>query len=373
MSAFDSLVWPFFSGLAVSLGAAMAIWVTRRRHGAFSNDGTRDPISAVARRRPEPGASVTPRIGGLAVYAGYWAAAAASPPPVRELMAAVGAAAAPAFLAGAAEDVTRKVAPALRLAASMLAALAFCLLTGYAVARVQIGFLDGFMAYAPVSVAVTVLAVSWMTQAMNIVDGLHGLAAGSGILFLTAFAAIAVSAGDRDMAVFCFVVCGALLGFLVVNFPGGHLFLGDGGAYLLGFVVACVAVMLPARNPDLSPWTSVVVLAYPLLEVAFAVVRKLSRGRKPWIPDRLHLHMLVYRRWGKRLARATGSESAGNPAAGMLLWGGPAASLALVAILPLERAWMLFALALLTALYAAVYALAARSRAIAPAAGGRAR
>lgn len=63
-------------------------------------------------------------------------------------------------------------------------------------------------------------------------------------------------------------------------------------------MLACIAVMAPARNPEVSPWISLVVLAYPLLEVGFSFVRKICVGASPFRLDRRHLHMLVYERLG---------------------------------------------------------------------------
>ena len=154
------------------------------------------------------------------------------------------------------------------------------------------------------------------------------------------------------MASFCFVAAGVLAGFLLVNFPSGLVFLGDGGAYLAGFVLAAAAVMVPMRNPEVSPWISLVVLAYPLSETAVAVTRKLRKGRKVYRPDGLHLHMLVYRMLRQGLARKAGNSGrSADPAAGALMWSGSATGLAVVALGPHRGAWPIAALALLAGLY----------------------
>ena len=254
---------------------------------------------------------------------GYWVAASVSPPPVRDLLVIVGGSAAFAFLAGLIEDLTKNAGVAARFAATMLSGLVFCLVTGYAIARLEIPFVDQLMALPIVAIAFTAFAMAGLAHAINIIDGFHGLAAGATIIMLAAFAVVSLGAGDRDMALFCFVAAGVLLGFLLVNFPFGYIFLGGrGGAYFLGFVLAAAAVMVPVRNPDVSPWTSVVILAYPLLETAFSMTRKTRRGGSPYRPDGLHLHMLIYRRFGRKLGRAAGSERVANPATGVLMWGG---------------------------------------------------
>jgi hypothetical protein len=90
---------------------------------------------------------------------------------------------------------------------------------------------------------------------------------------------------------------GATFGFLLVNFPKGRLFLGDGGAYFLGFWVSEVAVLLLVRNPSVSAWQVLAICAYPVIEVLFSIYRrKILRQSSPGSPDGLHLHTLVYRR-----------------------------------------------------------------------------
>ncbi|MFN3598497.1 MAG: glycosyl transferase family 4, partial [Aquificaceae bacterium] len=78
------------------------------------------------------------------------------------------------------------------------------------------------------------------------------------------------------------------------------IFLGDGGAYLVGFLIAEISVLLVKRNPEVSPWFPLLVVAYPVVESLFSIYRrKVLRGRSPGEPDKLHLHTLVYRRLSK--------------------------------------------------------------------------
>lgn len=347
MNLLPELLHSVAAGLTAALAMALAIVATRRWHGAFTGDDRSGPQKFHT--------APTPRIGGVAVYAGLAAAAFAAPTPARELLFAACAGGALCLTAGLAEDITKRVGAGPRLAATFLAGFVFCFMTRYSVTGVEIPPLDAILAVPGVSVACTALAMAGFAHATNIIDGFHGLAAGSAILILAAISGLAIAAGDGGLTFFCLAFIGVLFGFLFVNFPGGHVFLGDGGAYLAGFVVAAAAVMLPERNPEVSPWASLVALAYPLLELIVASGRKRLRGRSPYAPDRLHLHMLVYRRYGKRLAAAFGDGRLANPLAGALMWGGAGASLAAVALAPPEREWQLGALAVLVALYAAVY------------------
>ena len=108
-------------GFAVTAVAGALIVLTQRWHGAFSYDS----MSGAQKFHETP----TPRIGGLALYVGYWAATSAAPPPLRDLMVAVGASAAFALSAGVIEDVTKGVSAAVRLAVTLFSGLVFCLVT----------------------------------------------------------------------------------------------------------------------------------------------------------------------------------------------------------------------------------------------------
>ena len=342
------LVHPAVVGFIVTLLAGAGIVVTKRWHSATTADSETGP-------QKFHDSAATPRIGGLAVLAGYGVAVSVSAPPARDLLLGVGISAGLALLGGLAEDLTKKVHPATRLITTTLAGLTFCLLTGYVVRHVEIVGVDDFLAIPVIALGFTVFAMAGMAHAINMIDGFHGLAAGTAVILLIAFSFVCLKAGDDTLAGFCLTVIGVLAGFAVLNFPFGYIFLGDGGAYFVGIVLAGVAVMVPMRNPGISPWISIVVLAYPLMETAASFIRKIRAGANPFKPDRRHLHMLVYECWGTRIAKAAGVERLANPVTGMLMWSQSVASLMAVALIAPSREWSLLACALLAALYMTAY------------------
>jgi UDP-N-acetylmuramyl pentapeptide phosphotransferase/UDP-N-acetylglucosamine-1-phosphate transferase len=90
---------------------------------------------------------------------------------------------------------------------------------------------------------------------------------------------------------------GAVLGFFVWNFPWGKIFLGDGGAYLLGFLAGLNGVLLVKNHPEVSAWFPLLLLIYPIWEVIFSILRrKFIQNKYPFEPDAIHLHTLIYRR-----------------------------------------------------------------------------
>lgn len=351
MSSLSGLVFPLLLGFAVALGSALGIRFTKRWHGRFSLDSVTGPQKVHS--------APTPRIGGLAVFAGLWAVAAVAPPPLDALLATVCASVAIAFASGLVEDCTGRVPPTVRLVATICAGVAFCFATGYAVTTLDFAWLDAALAVPGIAIAFTAFAIGGMAHAINIVDGFHGLAVGSTIIALAAFALVSLRAGDPDMVGLSLLCIGVHLGFLLVNFPFGHLFLGDGGAYLGGGLLGCISVMVPMRNPEVSPWASFVILAYPVFETLVSIARKALRTGQPFVPDRLHLHSLVYRRWGSRIAETVGNKELANPATGVLMWGGPLLSAALGTLFAFSRDWLLFSCALLLSLYLVVYRRAA--------------
>jgi UDP-N-acetylmuramyl pentapeptide phosphotransferase/UDP-N-acetylglucosamine-1-phosphate transferase len=118
------------------------------------------------------------------------------------------------------------------------------------------GWEETLLDYWPASVCVTVMCVAGMTNAFNLVDGLNGLASAVASTSLIGIGLVSLAHGDQALAVVCWCLLAANLGFLVWNWPLGRLFLGDGGAYLLGISLAWLVVLLPARNPLISPWVS---------------------------------------------------------------------------------------------------------------------
>jgi len=275
----------FEIGLAVSLVCSLLLVATTRWHGRFSLDATR----GIQKFHSVP----TPRIGGLAIMLGLLFAYAFSDPSQQALLGPLLAAAAPAFLFGIAEDMTRRVSVGARLVATMASGVTCWALTGISIDATGISLLDLALAWLPLSVLFTAFAVGGVANAVNIIDGFHGLASGTVIIGLVALGFIALDSDDVELAQLCFTVCAVTLGFFLVNFPFGKLFLGDGGAYLLGFLLAWLSVMLVHRNAQVSPWAPLLTCAYPIFETVFTIARRLWCRRHPGRPDSCHLHSLV--------------------------------------------------------------------------------
>ncbi|MGB5082780.1 MAG: glycosyltransferase [Burkholderiales bacterium] len=241
----------------------------------------------------------TPRIGGVGLMIGLLVAGAALPAMERggpgELFGYLLFASLPAFLGGITEDVTKRVSVPARLALTMLAAAAGAWLLGAIIPRLDVPGFDALLRWTPFAVAFTIFAAGGVANAINIIDGYNGLAAGHAVIVLAALAFVSARVGDSFLFAAALAMIGALLGFFVWNYPRGKIFLGDGGAYLLGFWMAELSVLLVARHPEVSPWFPMLLLVFPIWETLFSMYRrKIVLGLSPGQPDRFHMHQVLY-------------------------------------------------------------------------------
>ncbi len=310
------------AGIA-SFAICLGIVLTKGWHGQH----TLDSEAGVQKIHDEP----TPRIGGLAILIGLAVSLFFTPHEVTALLGPMLLAALPAFFAGVIEDLTKRGRVTERLFATFSSGVLAWWLTGYSLTRIGLPGLDTLLAFIPVSVLFTAFAVGGVANAVNIIDGLNGLAGATILVLLAALSLMSFLSGDAEMAKICFIVGGATFGFLLVNYPSGKIFLGDGGAYLLGFLLGWLAVMVAMRNPGISPWAPLLACGYPVFEVLFSMARRRARTLKLGHPDRLHLHSLV---WSRVTRKWLGDKSAVVQNAAvcplMLLYASIPATLALV-------------------------------------------
>ena len=283
-----SLAWAF----AVSLMTALLTVLTQRWHLQWTGD---HPQMGVQKVHTTP----RPRVGGIAVWAGVtaglaqliWSGSPLTPFAVLSTIAAL-----PVFLMGLVEDIQKSTSTSARFWAAIASALLAWWLTGIALNRLDITIVDGWLTWLPAAIALSCLASAGLTNAVNIIDGQHGLAIGSGLISLLGLAYIAHSQLDPSLAVSIWIVCAALGGLFLVNYPSGRIFLGDAGAYLLGYLLAWFAIALVVRNPSVSAWSVLVICGYPVIETVYSMFRRVRRKSRLDSPDRAHLHSLIKRK-----------------------------------------------------------------------------
>jgi UDP-GlcNAc:undecaprenyl-phosphate GlcNAc-1-phosphate transferase len=239
-----------------------------------------------------------PRLGGLALGAGIFAAiglVVVVVPEARELVGTRGARLASLLvgasilgLVGFLDDV-RGLGARSKLLAQIIAGL-----VAFAGGN-QFRFFEGAIVGSPVGVALNLIAtVVWVvaiTNAMNLIDGLDGLATGITTISVTALGVISLAHGHPATALLSAAVAGGALGFLPYNIHPARIFLGDSGSFLLGYLLAIISMQGLQEHP---PWSTVVVLFFlftvPLLDTTLAIVRRALRGQDLFAADGNHIH-----------------------------------------------------------------------------------
>jgi UDP-N-acetylmuramyl pentapeptide phosphotransferase/UDP-N-acetylglucosamine-1-phosphate transferase len=283
------LVTTFLTSLLV----ATVIVRSAARHGRLSAD---HDMTGPQKFHTRP----VPRIGGIAIFAAMLAGAAL----VQALHPADGRTswllllcALPAFAFGLLEDLAKNVSPRRRLFFTAVSAGLAIWLVDAMIVRTSIPGLDQVIDWLPLAIALTVLVVTGVANAVNIIDGFNGLASMCVLLMVLALAYVAFQVNDVWVLSIALIIAGAILGFFVLNFPAGLIFLGDGGAYLLGFLLAELCLLLVQRNPSVSPMFALLLCSYPIFETVFTMYRrKIVRGTTAVAPDGIHLHTLIHRR-----------------------------------------------------------------------------
>lgn len=244
------------------------------------------------------------RAGGIGVAAGLLASLLArlmDDAPLAPAATRMGlmllASAAPVFAAGLIEDFTQRLGISVRLVAALASAALAGWLLGAWVVRLDVPMLEAGVGLPVVSVLFTCLLVAGITNAFNIIDGFNGLAGGVASLILMGIAYVAFKVGDTAVLAAALTAVGAILGFMLLNFPRGLIYLGDSGAYLLGFWIGVLLILLVRRNPEVSAWFPVLLCSYPVCELLFSIYRRvIVRRAHPGLPDAAHLHHLIYKR-----------------------------------------------------------------------------
>lgn len=223
-------------------------------------------------------ATAVPRVGGIGVIAGLFCGELAKlflEAEVAVFGFLVILTAVPVFAAGLIEGLTKRVSVSKRLSAAVGG-----LVLGGWLMRIDVPGVDYLLAFGVVSVLVTCFAVPGVVNAFNLIDGYNGLTGMILVIIMGSLAYVADQVGDRSIIISAYAT---------------------GGAYLIGFLVAELSVLLVAQNPQVLPWFPLLLVFYPILETVFTIFRRVVVGKThPGLQDAAHLHQLIYRwvvRW----------------------------------------------------------------------------
>ncbi|MGV0879110.1 glycosyltransferase [Martelella sp. FLE1502] len=282
---FQALLFAF----TVSALVCGLIVATQKLHRRFS-DRRKDTAAVQCAHRMS-----TPRFGGVAFLIALVSFGMLIPDASGHDLQLLLPSLVPVFFAGLAEDFGFRLSPRDRLIAAAISSLLAILLFKLWIPRADIPLVGAFVVFAPFAVAVTIFAGAGICHAFNLVDGVNGLSSLIAVVVATSLAVIAGQNGLFDVSAWCAIVIGALLGFLLFNFPLGKIFLGDAGAYGVGHILAWLAFVMLNLVPDLSPWALLLIFFWPIADTLLAIFRRRIAGRPADQPDRLHFHQLVMR------------------------------------------------------------------------------
>jgi len=237
------------------------------------------------------------RIGGLPIFIA-WPIAVFLVDDQSGLMFKIWLSSLPVFIFGLYEDLSARVSPLVRLLSVFFSiVIAFF---WFDVSTNSLGFegVDYVLSnYTVVSLLFTLLVVGGAVNSLNIIDGFNGLLGGYSVLAFLAMAYIAYSLNDDLILQMSLISVVSVFGFFVFNYPFGKIFMGDGGAYFLGFILAIIGLILVDRNKELSNWFVLLVFIYPMYELLYSIYRrKIIHKTDAAHPDADHLHSLVYRK-----------------------------------------------------------------------------
>jgi UDP-GlcNAc:undecaprenyl-phosphate GlcNAc-1-phosphate transferase len=149
---------------------------------------------------------------------------------------------------------------------------------------------EGVLLPPGVSVPLTLLVIVGVTNAVNLADGLDGLAGGISLLTICFVGYLAVITGHTAIAVASLALAGAIFGFLRFNTHPASIFMGDSGSQLLGFAGITFALALSQQSAALSPLVPLLLFGLPVLDTLTVMTTRIMRGRSPFAPDRRHFH-----------------------------------------------------------------------------------
>ena len=246
-----------------------------------------------------------PRLGGIPIFVAFFTGVIGLALTFHEqvgLSTALIVCLLPAFGIGLVEDFTRRAGVFTRLVFTMISAALGWWLLDAGLMRLDIPVIDSLLSNSSwAALVLTLVAVAGVAHAVNIIDGYNGLSGFYAFVVAGALAIVAGQVEDYFLMKCALMLAAALLGFLFWNFPYGKIFMGDAGAYLTGFLIAEISVLLVARNPQVSPWFPLLLMVYPVWETLYSMARRVANGlAQVGRPDALHLHHLIYRRLVKR-------------------------------------------------------------------------
>ena len=198
------------------------------------------------------------------------------------------------FLIGFLEDLRFKISPNYRLILMILSLLFFIFIFSISIESVDLNFLSILLENSIFSILFVLLCFLFIINGSNLVDGFNGLLIIHLLIINSILLFINLNNNHEALMLIIAAQIVILLPLLLFNFPQAKIFLGDGGSYLFGSLVALNIIETNNLNPQISSFFFCILLFYLFFEVFFSFFRKIYSKKSPLKPDRFHLHMLSY-------------------------------------------------------------------------------
>ena len=281
LSGYDNA---FFASFIVSI----LIIASGRLHLRYSARGHGD--LEVQKSHEDP----TPRIGGLAILAGCAYGWYEIENFSGRYLGYILISSMPVLILGLLDDLHFYIRPLYRLIGAAISSIFAIFLLDTWLTGIDVLFLDQLFFLSPFAILFTIFATTGVAHAFNLIDGLNGLSLGISLSTSFFLTVVAWMAADALIVLLCLIFFLSTLGLFLLNFPWGKIFLGDGGAYFQGHCLSWIAILLLARNPDITAWAILLIFFWPVVETLFSIYRRVYKNKSASAADREHFHQLVF-------------------------------------------------------------------------------
>lgn len=236
---------------------------------------------------------IMPRLGGLAIYLSFLLGILILQPesPYPTAHAAIVAGGVIILVTGVLDDIF-DLSARIKLVLQIAAALVVALWGGVDVDFINLPF-NGRIEFGIFTIPITVLWIVGITNAINLIDGLDGLAAGVSSIALVTITGMAVVMGNTYVVAMGVILIASTVGFLKYNFHPAKIFMGDSGALFLGYMISVLSLLGFKNIAVISFVVPIIILGVPISDTFFAIIRRLYNKNPLSAPDKSHLHHCI--------------------------------------------------------------------------------
>ncbi|MEW8970534.1 MAG: MraY family glycosyltransferase [Mesobacillus sp.] len=238
-------------------------------------------------------AKVMPRLGGLAIYISFVIGLLILRPEA-EYNTAIILGSLIIIITGVLDDMM-ELSAKIKMLGQLAAAGLVVVWGGVQVTFINIPFIDSQIQFGFMSIPITIFWIVGITNAINLIDGLDGLAAGVSSIALITISGMAIIMGDQYTVMLASIVLASTLGFLIYNFHPAKIFMGDTGALFLGYMIAVLSLLGFKNVTFISFIVPVIILGVPISDTFFAIIRRIVNKQPLSAPDKSHLHHCLLR------------------------------------------------------------------------------